>query len=265
MHYACRGVKLYRQILNFKDRILTHARLPVELLENTFRSLAHPRIQRVAQRITYHVKAQNYKADDGCRIHHVEWITDDAIECIVGLLASRPGAKVLCTDHCGYVFTIGQDGQLSCEEIDRVPDINLEEIPPEQMDEFYQNQLLHLSDDEMISEEGTVLAKHKEIELGSKINAAYFIRDGFKIGAVCYKFDQDDGKCLISDFWVFQPFRSHGAGHFCFEMFEAHCRAAGATAFEVYSEKPAVIRFWKAFGFADDGTKDGNLTRLRLT
>lgn len=181
------------------------------------------------------------------------------------LLASRAGAKVLCTDHCGYVFTIGQDGQLSCEEIDRVPDINLEEIPPEQMDEFYQNQLLHLSDDEMISEEGTVLAKHKEIELGSKINAAYFIRDGFKIGAVCYKFDQDDGKCLISDFWVFQPFRSHGAGHFCFEMFEAHCRAAGATAFEVYSEKPAVIRFWKAFGFADDGTKDGNLTRLRLT
>ena len=47
------------------------------------------------------------------------------------LLAARPGAEVLCTDRCGYVFTLGVNGQLSCQEIDRVPDIFMEDIPPE--------------------------------------------------------------------------------------------------------------------------------------
>lgn len=182
------------------------------------------------------------------------------------LLAARANASVLCTDRCGYVFTIEPDGQLICNEIDKVPDIVLEEIPPEQMDEFRKIRLLHLSDDEMISENRIELAEHEKTDRSiNKAYSAYFIRDGLKIGAVYYKLDQESGECLIEDFWIFTPFRSHGAGHFCFETLEAHCRAAGAKALRVYSEKPAVIRFWKAFGFVDDGTQDGNPLHLRLS
>ncbi|MCR4576861.1 MAG: GNAT family N-acetyltransferase [Clostridiales bacterium] len=182
------------------------------------------------------------------------------------LLSARAGAKVLCTDRCGYVFTIGPDGQLSYDEIDSVPDITLEEIPPEEMDESHKIRLKHLSDDEMAAGEWLGLAEPDNIECGSKIHAAYFIREGSRIGAAYYTLDHKSGECLIKDFWVFRPFRSHGTGHFCFETFEADCRAAGAKAFEVEvsTEKPAVIRFWKAFGFADDGTQAGDLLRLRL-
>ncbi|MCR4621130.1 MAG: GNAT family N-acetyltransferase [Clostridiales bacterium] len=182
------------------------------------------------------------------------------------LLAARPGAKVLCTDKCGYVFTIGQDGQLSFDEIDRVPDITLEEIPTEGMEEFRKLRMDHLCEDEMISADGTEQAGVENADLsGSGVHALYFIREGLKIGAACYRLDTESGECLIGDFWVFRPFRSHGAGHFCFEKLEKHCRVAGAAAFCVQSDKPAVIRFWKAFGFAEDGIADGNLPRLRLS
>ena len=174
------------------------------------------------------------------------------------LLAARAGAKVLCSDRCGYVFTVGPDGQLSYDEIDKLPDISLEEIPPEQMDEFGKLRSNHLAEDE------TVFADELELP-DSVIRAVYFIREGIRIGAACYKLDQVSGECLISDFWVFPPFRSEGAGHFCFEALEANCHAAGASVFAVYSDKPAVIRFWKAFGFTDDKAADGDLTRLRLS
>ena len=182
------------------------------------------------------------------------------------LLAAREGASVLCTDRCGYVFTIEPNGQLSCNEIDKLPDITLEEIPSERMDEFHKIRLQHLSEDEMISGDGTELTEHKKTEWSNdNLHAAYFIRDGLKIGAAYYMLDKESGVCQIADYWVFPPFRSHGVGHFCFETFEAHCRAAGATTFEVCSEKPAVIRFWKAFGFVDDGIQDGNMLHLRLS
>ncbi len=182
------------------------------------------------------------------------------------LLTARAGASVLCTDRCGYVFTIEPDGQLSCNEIGRLPDITLEEIAPEQMDEFHKIWLQHLSDDEMIAEDGTNFVKHEKTEWSSnKVHATYFIRDELKIGAALCRLDKESGVCQIADYWVFPPFRSHGAGHFCFEAFESHCRAAGATSFEVCSEKPAVIRFWKAFGFVDDGTQDGSMLHLRLS
>gem|GEM_PF-1707881 len=38
------------------------------------------------------------------------------------LLAARPGARMFCTDRCGYLFTLGPDGQISYEEIDRAPE-----------------------------------------------------------------------------------------------------------------------------------------------
>ncbi|MBR6009480.1 MAG: GNAT family N-acetyltransferase, partial [Clostridia bacterium] len=133
-----------------------------------------------------------------------------------------------------------------------------EEIPPEQMYEFGKLRSNHLAEDE------TVFADELELP-DSVIRAVYFIREGIRIGAACYKLDQVSGECLISDFWVFPPFRSEGAGHFCFEALEANCHAAGASVFAVYSDKPAVIRFWKAFGFTDDKAADGDLTRLRLS
>ncbi len=143
------------------------------------------------------------------------------------LLSARPDARVLCTDRCGYVFTLGPEGMLTCEEIDRVPDISLEEVPAE----------------------------------GAR--AVLFIREGIRIGGARFVIDRETSEFLIRDFMIFPAFRGRGAGHFCFETFEKHCRAAGAKAFSVSCEKPEVIRFWKAFGFTEEGA-DGDLTRLRL-
>ena len=39
------------------------------------------------------------------------------------LIAARDGARILCTDRCGYAFTLGPDGQLSFEPIDRAADV----------------------------------------------------------------------------------------------------------------------------------------------
>ena len=171
------------------------------------------------------------------------------------LLAARSGARVLCTDRCGYVFTLGPDGRISFAEVDRVPDITLEEITPAGMDEFRELRLRHLIEDEMEGPEGD----------GVTMRAVYFIREGIRIGAACFVIDRESGDCRIVDLWVFMPFRSRGAGHFSFEALEDRCRAAGANAFSVMCEKPAVKRFWKAFGFAEDGTGDGGLQCLRLS
>lgn len=181
------------------------------------------------------------------------------------LLAARPGASVLCTDRCGYVFTLGPEGQLSCEEIDRLPSIALEEIPLEEMEEFEGMRLLHLKEDGMVpdSEAGWAVPEQTECAQDAR-RAVFFLREGIRIGAACYEIDQESGECQITDFWVFQPYRGHGAGHFCFETLEEHCRAAGATAFQVSCEKPAVIRFWKAFGFREEEAEAGNLLRFRL-
>ena len=169
------------------------------------------------------------------------------------LLEARPGASVLCTDRCGYVFTLGPEGQLSCEEIDKLPEIAVEAVSPEGMEEFRERRMLHLSEDETPSDG----------EAGQR--AVYFSREGIRIGAACYAIDGESGACRIVDFWVFRPYRSYGAGHFCFEALEDHCRAAGAAAFLVACEEPAVVRFWKAFGFAEDGAEAENLRRLRLS
>ena len=171
------------------------------------------------------------------------------------LLAARSGARVLCTDRCGYVFTFGHDGRISFSEIDNVPDITLEEVPTEGMDDFRGIRQRHLSEDEMEGPEGNE----------DKMRAVFFIREGIRIGAACFVIDRESGECHILDLWVFMPYRSRGAGHFCFEALEAYCRAAGTTAFSVSCEKPAVKRFWKAFGFAEDGVTDGGLSLLRLS
>lgn len=144
------------------------------------------------------------------------------------LLAARPGARALCTDRCGYVVTLGPEGEMACEEIDRVPDIALEEIPSE----------------------------------GS--GAVRFIREGIRIGGARFEIDRETGECLIRDFRIDPPFRGRGAGHFSFEAFEKYCRAAGAKTFTVSCEKPEVIRFWRAFGFRGSGA-EGDLKRLRLS
>ena len=146
-----------------------------------------------------------------------------------------------------------------------MPDIILEEVPPEWMDEFQKYRLRHLSEDEMISGEEIGWAEQEGTEWSrNRIRAVYFTREGIRIGAACYEVDRE-GECRIWDLWVFRPLRGQGAGHFCFEALEAHCRAEGATAFEVRCEKPAVIRFWKAFGFTEDGNAEGSQLRLRLS
>ena len=112
------------------------------------------------------------------------------------LLAARPGAKVLCTDRCGYVFTIGPEGKISCEEIDRLPDIVLEEIPPEGMEDFRKLRSLHLTEDEMIPGNETGQAAQERTErMDTGRCAVYFTREGIRIGAACYDIDRG------SPFW----------------------------------------------------------------
>ena len=179
------------------------------------------------------------------------------------LLAARPDARVLCTDRCGYVFTLLGQGQMTMEEIDRVPEVIPEDAAGDETDAFLEARRRHLQEDGIPEEpqdmEGPPVSLLKLAEKEGDC-PVWFVREGKRIGAALLRIQgRAEKRCRILDFWIFAPYRGWGAGHYCFETLEAKLREAGIHSFQVRCRDSAVIRFWKAFGF-EEGTEPFLLT-----
>ena len=83
------------------------------------------------------------------------------------------------------------------------------------------------------------------------------MRGGERIGAASYcTYQSEDGKCFLLDFWVFPAFRGNGTGRRCFAALERYTKADGANYYEINSEKPDSVRFWKSLGFIENGVDE---------
>lgn len=145
--------------------------------------------------------------------------------------------------------------------------IGIEEIKPDALSAFWNAHIRYLIDDGIISDEEDVeyfsgdeyrdiIAAHMQREC-DRHHIVYFIRDGERIGAASYcTYHSEGGKCFILDFWVFPAFRRCGTGHHCFEALEQYAKEDGATFYELNSEKPDSVRFWKSLGFIENGTDE---------
>ena len=142
--------------------------------------------------------------------------------------------------------------------------IEIEEIAPEELPAFWDAHIRYLVDDGIISDEedieyftgdeyrGIIEAHMKWAR--NRHHIAYFLRGGQRIGAASFCICKDEGgKCFILDFWVFPAFRGNGAGRRCFEALEQYTKADGTTWYELNSEKPDAVRFWKSLGFTENG------------
>ena len=145
--------------------------------------------------------------------------------------------------------------------------IELEDVSPQELPAFWDAHIRYLIDDGIISGEEDIayftgseyrgiLEAHTKRE-PDRQHMAYFVRDGIRIGAASYcTYQSEDGKCFILDFWVFPAFRGNGTGHRCFEALQQRTQADGATYYELNSEKPDSVRFWKSLGFIENGVDE---------
>lgn len=142
--------------------------------------------------------------------------------------------------------------------------IAIEEIPAERANEFWAIQFRYLVDDGMVvtDEEKDHFSSreyrgHVEKLMKrepDKLHMVYFVRRGVRIGASMYcTYKTEDGKCLISDFWVFPEYRGGGTGHACFAALAAYTKADGAVYYALNYSKEDSHRFWLSHGFVDAG------------
>lgn len=145
--------------------------------------------------------------------------------------------------------------------------IGIEEVRREALPAFWDAHIRYLVDDGIISDEEDV-AYFSGDEYRGVIEAhmqrdrdrhrlVYFVRGGERIGATSYcTYESEGGKCFVLDFWVFPAFRGNGTGHRCFEALEQYTKADGARYYEINSEKPESVRFWKSLGFTENGVDE---------
>ena len=145
--------------------------------------------------------------------------------------------------------------------------IQIEEIGPKELPAFWDAHIRYLVDDGIISDEEDV-AYFSGDEYRGVIEAhmqrdrdrhrlVYFRENGTRIGAASYcTYESEGGKCFILDFWVFPAFRGNGTGHRCFAALERYTKADGANCYEINSEKPESVRFWKSLGFTENGVDE---------
>jgi GNAT superfamily N-acetyltransferase len=145
--------------------------------------------------------------------------------------------------------------------------IGIEEIKPKDLPAFWDTHIRYLIDDGIISDEEDIayfsgdeyrgiIEAHMQRDR-DRHHLVYFMRDGERIGAASYcTYQSEDGKCFLLDFWVFPAFRGNGTGHRCFEALEQYTNADGANYYEINSEKPDSVRFWKSLGFTENGTDE---------
>lgn len=151
--------------------------------------------------------------------------------------------------------------------------INIEEIPVENIDDFWKIHIKYLVNDEIILDEEEIeyfsgseyrdtLLAHMKRDV-DKHHMIYFVKDDVKIGAAQYTtYQSEDGKCFILDYWVFPEFRGNGTGHECFYVLEEYTKLDGAVYYELNSEKEDSIRFWKDLGFVENGADEWGMKLL---
>ena len=145
--------------------------------------------------------------------------------------------------------------------------IEIQDIPVENINDFWKLHIKYLVDDEIIEDEEdkeyfegeeyrNIIKTHMMREV-DKHHMVYFIENDEKVGAAQYNaYQSEDGKCFLMDFWVFPEHRGNGMGHRCFEALEEYTRNHGAAYYEINSEKEDSIRFWKSLGFVENGTDE---------
>lgn len=145
--------------------------------------------------------------------------------------------------------------------------IGIEEIGPKELPAFWDAHIRYLQNDGIISDEEDVeyfsgdeyrgiIEAHMQRNR-DRHHIVYFVRDGERIGAASYcTYESEGGKCFILDFWVFPAFRGNGTGRRCFAALECYTKADGANCYEINSEKPESVRFWKSLGFTENGVDE---------
>jgi GNAT superfamily N-acetyltransferase len=142
--------------------------------------------------------------------------------------------------------------------------ITVEEIPVENINEFWSLHLKYLVDDGIISDPEDIEYFSSEEYRGiirdhmtrdtDRHHMVYFAEDGRRTGAAQYNtYRSEDGKCFILDFWVFPQYRGKGMSHRCFKALEEYTKSDGAVYYEINSEKEDSVRFWKSLGFTENG------------
>ena len=142
--------------------------------------------------------------------------------------------------------------------------ITIEEIPVENIDDFWKIHLEYLVNDGIIDdpedieyfsgEEYRGIIKEHMVRDNDKHHMIYFVNEGVHLGAAQYNtYQSEDGKCFVLDFWVFPEYRGNGTGHVCFEALEKYTKSDGAIYYELNSIKEDSIRFWKSIGFVENG------------
>lgn len=148
--------------------------------------------------------------------------------------------------------------------------INIEEIPVENMEEFWKIHIRYLVDDQIItdpedieyfqSEEYRGIIKTHMLRDRDRHHMIYFVRDGIRIGAAQYcTYQSEDGKCFILDYWMFPEYRGQGAGHECFEALEAYTKADDAVYYEINAETERRVHFWNSLGFVENGVDEDGI------
>lgn len=145
--------------------------------------------------------------------------------------------------------------------------VEVEEIPVERIDEFWDIHFRYLVEDGIIEDDEDreyfqsgeyrdVIYSHMLRET-DRHHMVYFVSDGVRIGAAQYNiYRSEDGKCFILDFWVFPQFRGNGMGHRCFEALERYTTPDGAAYYELNSTKENAVRFWRSLGFVENGADE---------
>ena len=142
--------------------------------------------------------------------------------------------------------------------------IQIEQIPVDEIGNFWPLHLNYLIEDGIIDDEEDVAyfsgAEYRGIledhmrRSADRQHMVWFCEGGERIGAASYcTYESEDGKCFILDFWVFPEYRGNGTGHRCFEALEEYTKADGAVYYELNSTKENSIRFWKSLGFVENG------------
>lgn len=146
--------------------------------------------------------------------------------------------------------------------------IEIEEIPVERIDEFWEIHIRYLIDDLFINDDEITyfsgaeyretIQRHMRTE-PNRLHMICFLRQGVRIGAAQYKtYLTEDGKCFILDFWVFPKYRGKGTGRACFAALEAYTKADGAAYYALNSSTEKSIRFWESLGFVANGVDEYN-------
>ena len=153
--------------------------------------------------------------------------------------------------------------------------IEIEEIPIERIQEFWNIHMDYLVNDGIVTDEEDIqyfqsdeyreTIKAHMLRSVDRHHMLYFLRDGQRIGAAQYNtYHSEDGKCFVLDFWVFPQYRGNGIGRRCFEALRKYTAADGAKYFEINCDRDNARRFWCSLGFVDTGVDEDDMPLMQL-